>query len=586
MKINFSRIFFYLWPQIKKHRVSLFIIFLAYGVGATISNIITPYLYKEVIDAFVSGSNPDVILKNVTYLAFLVGISILLYNLFYRIGDYSIVYFQSNVMKKLHDFSFERLLQHSYYFFSNNHSGGLIAKTKRFTRSFEVFSDIISYQIWFSLITITGIFVVLLIEIPILAYIFLGWAVVYIFITVLFIRKKTKYDKIEAEADSKVVGHLSDSILNIFNIKIFSSEKREREDFSVVTEDEEQKRRKAWNYGNFQQVVQGLLMGSLQITVLFISIHLWYVEALTIGVIVLIQTYMITLFHSLWNLGRSLTRVMKSLTDMKEVIDIFDEPIDVLDSVKPESLMVKKGNIKLNNISFAYENGSNIFKDFSLEIKAGEKIGLVGHSGSGKTTITKLLLRFTDVSKGNITIDGQDIKNLTQNDLRSVISYVPQESILFHRSIKENIAYSRPGASNKEIEEVSKKAHAHEFISKLKNGYNTLVGERGIKLSGGERQRVAIARAMLKNSPILMLDEATSSLDSISESYIQEAFEKLMEGKTTIVIAHRLSTIQKMDRIVVFNEGVIEEIGNHKELLVKKGKYFDLWNHQSGGFIE
>jgi len=586
MKVNFSRIFFYLWPQIKKHWVSFFLVFSTYGIAIVISAIIEPYLYKEIIDALSSGDNREVIFKTVINLGFLVALVVVLHNILYRIGDYSITYFESNVVKKLHDFSFERLLQHSYHFFSNNFSGSIIAKTKRLTRSFEQLMDILSYQIWFSLITLIGIFIVLLIEIPILAYIFFAWSAVYMLITILFIRKKVGYDKIEAEADSKVTGHLSDSILNIFNIKIFSSEKREQENYGLVTEEEEQKRRKAWNFGNFQMVVQGILMAILHVSSLFVSLYLWRDGSLSIGVVVLIQTYMITLFRSLRHLGQSLTKAMKALIEMKEVVDIFDTPIDILDPVSPESLGIKDGNIKFNNITFSYENGSNVFEDFSLEIKAGEKIGLVGHSGAGKTTITKLLLRFTDVDKGNITIDGQDIKNLTQNNLRSIISYVPQESILFHRSIKENIAYSKPNATIKEVEEVSKKAHAHEFILKMQSGYDTLVGERGVKLSGGERQRVAIARAMLKNSPILMLDEATSSLDSISEGYIQEAFEKLMEGKTTIVIAHRLSTIQKMDRIVVFNDGVVEEMGTHKELLEKNGQYAELWNHQSGGFIE
>ena len=225
-------------------------------------------------------------------------------------------------------------------------------------------------------------------------------------------------------------------------------------------------------------------------------------------------------------------------------------------------------------------------QDFNLIIKPGERIGLVGHSGAGKSTITKLLLRFADALEGSIVIDNQDIKNVTQNDLRKVISYVPQEPILFHRSIKENIAYSKPDATKEEIIEVAKKAHAHEFIEKLPQGYDTLVGERGIKLSGGERQRVAIARAMLKDSPILMLDEATSSLDSISEHYIQDAFNELMKGKTTIVIAHRLSTIQKMDRIIVLDKGKIVEQGTHKELLELNGSYAELWNHQTGGFLE
>ncbi len=586
MKINFSRILFYLKPQIKKYLGSFVLMFATYGFGVAVSTAIVPYFYKEIVDALVSGENPDLILKRTIFLTVLTGISIILYNVFFRIGDYAMVYSQSNVMKRLHDFSFDRLLNHSYYFFSNNFSGSIVAKTKRFTRSFEVLSDVISYHIWFSFITIIGMFIVLLIKIPILAYIFLFWSILYIFITYLFIRKKVKYDAIEAEADSKVTGHLSDSILNIFNIKIFSSETQEKDNYYKITKEEEESRRKAWNYANLQNLIQAFLMAILQIGVLFMSIHLWYTGKLSVGMVVLLQTYMLKIFDTLWGLGKSMTKAFKSLTDMKEIIDIFDEPIDILDPIKPEILRINKGGIKFNNVSFSYLNGAHVFNNFSLEIKPGEKIGLVGHSGSGKTTITKLLLRFADVDNGEILIDGQNIRDITQNDLRHVISYVPQESILFHRSIKENIIYGKPGSTTEEIITVSKKAYAHEFISELPNGYDTLVGERGIKLSGGERQRIAIARAMIKNSPILMLDEATSSLDSISESYIQKAFIELMKGKTTIVIAHRLSTIQKMDRIVIFNKGVIKEMGTHDELLDKKGLYADLWNHQSGGFIK
>ncbi len=247
---------------------------------------------------------------------------------------------------------------------------------------------------------------------------------------------------------------------------------------------------------------------------------------------------------------------------------------------------MEKGAIEIDNITFAYADSSEVFSDFSLSIPAGQKVGLVGHSGSGKTTITKLLLRFLDVDNGSIHIDGQDIRYVSQNDLRSKIAYVPQDPLLFHRSIAENIAYGRPDATHEEIVAVAKRAHAHEFIERLSHGYNTLVGERGVRLSGGERQRIAIARAMIKDAPILLLDEATSALDSVSERHIQHAFTDLMKGRTTIVIAHRLSTIQSMDRIVVFERGEIVEDGTHETLIKKDGVYANLWKQQSSGFIE
>jgi ATP-binding cassette subfamily B protein len=248
---------------------------------------------------------------------------------------------------------------------------------------------------------------------------------------------------------------------------------------------------------------------------------------------------------------------------------------------------MQKGHIVFDNVTFAYSEGRTIFENLNLDIREGEKIGIVGHSGAGKSTITKLVLRFSDVTGGSISIDGQDIRTVTQDDLHRAISYVPQEPLLFHRTIRENIAYGNPDISIEDVVEAAKRAHAHEFIETLPFGYDTYVGERGVKLSGGERQRVAIARAILKNAPILLLDEATSSLDSHSESLIQDAFDELMKGKTTIVIAHRLSTIQKMDRIIVLENGVIAESGTHHSLLENpKSIYSAMWNLQAGGFID
>ena len=267
------------------------------------------------------------------------------------------------------------------------------------------------------------------------------------------------------------------------------------------------------------------------------------------------------------------------------MVEILDQEIDIRDPENPEKCEIKNGNIVFENVSFEYKDGKDVFEKFNLEIPSGQKVGIVGHSGSGKTTITNLLLRFEDVTNGSVKIDGQDIRNITQDDLRSKISYVPQEPVLFHRTLKENIAYGNPDASDREIEVASKKAHAEEFIKDLKDGYDTIVGERGVKLSGGQRQRISISRVMLENSPILILDEATSSLDSISENLIQRAFDEAMKNRTTIVIAHRLSTIKKMDRIIVLDKGKIVEDGNHDDLLNKKGYYFKLWQAQKDGVI-
>ncbi len=584
--MRFNRIFYYYWQQIRKYPWSFYLTFVAYGLGIVFSSILNPYLYKKIID-LISGATPSASIESTLFnYLLLVAISVFVYNLFYRVGDYCIAYFQANVIREIHNDTFNRLMNHSYRFFSNNFSGGLVSKAKRFAASFERISDIVSFHLWFTFVHVLSVLVVLFMNVPIVAFILLGWSAIYIFITALFIKKKIGYDLSEAAADSKVTGRFADAITNVLNIKMFSSRNMEHDSFKLVTGDEYEKRIRSWSFGNFQNTVQGFLMAILQIVILYTMITLWLQGSITAGTIVLIQVYMFGALDHLWNLGKSMVRLFKSLAEAQEMADIFDQKPDILDIANPEAVSFTKGSIEFKDVDFEYVADHGVFNNFSLHIKEGEKVGLVGHSGSGKSTIVKMLLRFADVKGGEILIDGHNIAKMKQDDLRQTISYVPQEPILFHRGIKENIGYAKPNVTDEEIIEVAKKAHAHEFISGLPHGYDTLVGERGIKLSGGERQRIAIARAMLKDSPILLLDEATSSLDSISESYIQDAFNELMKGKTTIVIAHRLSTIQKMDRIIVLDQGKIVEEGTHKELLEKGGMYKELWGRQTGGFLE
>jgi ATP-binding cassette subfamily B protein len=285
--------------------------------------------------------------------------------------------------------------------------------------------------------------------------------------------------------------------------------------------------------------------------------------------------------------NQALRNYSRAFGDASEMVEIMSLEPEVKDPINPEKLLSSGGKIEFKNVTFSHNGSSSaIFEDFSLDIKDGEKIGLVGHSGAGKTTFTSLLLRFSDIDSGEILIGGQNIATITQKDLHSLISYVPQEPLLFHRSIKENIAYGDPRANFEKVINASKQAHADEFIRQIPTSYDTLVGERGVKLSGGQRQRIAIARAMLRQSPVLVLDEATSALDSESEVLIQDALWKLMAGRTAIVIAHRLSTIQKMDRILVMSDGKIVEQGTHHQLLELNGSYAKLWAHQSGGFLE
>jgi ATP-binding cassette subfamily B protein len=308
---------------------------------------------------------------------------------------------------------------------------------------------------------------------------------------------------------------------------------------------------------------------------------------ISIATVYLAITYTFTVARQLWEINaimRNYNRIMGDAHDMVEILNIDPSIADGASG----KLSATHGAIDFKDVTFSHDEGEGetLFQKFSLSIKAGEKIGLVGHSGSGKTTLTRLLLRFSDLDNGSIKIDDQDITTVTQASLRRSIAYVPQEPLLFHRSLRENIAYGKSNATDDEIRSAAKKAHATEFIDKLPKGLDTMVGERGVKLSGGQRQRIAIARALLKDAPILVLDEATSALDSESEKLIQASLTELMKNRTAIVIAHRLSTIQKMDRIVVLENGAVIEDGSHNELLKQKGIYAQLWAHQSGGFIE
>lgn len=330
-------------------------------------------------------------------------------------------------------------------------------------------------------------------------------------------------------------------------------------------------------------------MSGLALLMAVVSVMVFNVN---IATVFLIFSYTSGIVDQLFTFGNTgLRNYNRSVGDASDMVEILYKTPTVLDPAEPEPARIKEGKIEFRAIEFDHESGTKtqtkpLFKNFSLQIEPGEKVGLVGHSGGGKTTLTKLILRFMDIQSGEILIDEQNIANITQDDLRRSIAYVPQEPLLFHRSLAENISYGKLNAKDKDIVKAAKMAHADDFINELPAGYDTLVGERGVKLSGGQRQRIAIARAMLKDAPILVLDEATSALDSESEKLIQAALWKLMEGRTAVVIAHRLSTIQKMDRIIVLQHGEIVEQGSHKELLEKNGVYANLWAHQSGGFLK
>jgi ATP-binding cassette subfamily B protein len=398
---------------------------------------------------------------------------------------------------------------------------------------------------------------------------------------------KLKYDILYSEADSKASGYLADTITNNVNVKLFNGFGRELDSFKTLTEKVKKLRKIKWYLESTFEAIQGFLMIALEIGMFYVAVILWEKRIINVGDFVLIQAYVLHIFNQVWGFGRTVRFIYESLADAEEMTITLNMPHEIQDIKNAKQLKVTKGAVDFENVGFYYHETRKIFENLNFRIESNQKIALVGPSGSGKSTIIKLLLRMHDIRTGKISVDGQNIAKVAQDSLWKNISLVPQDPILFHRSLLENIRYGKPEATEDQVRQAARLAHCDEFISAFPEKYETHVGERGVKLSGGERQRVAIARAILRNAPILVLDEATSSLDSESESLIQDALNNLMKNKTVIVIAHRLSTIMKMDRIIVLESGKIVEQGTHEELLTKpKGLYKKLWKFQAGGFIE
>lgn len=481
---------------------------------------------------------------------------------------------------------FNWLSQHSSNYFADRFAGSLATKV---TNASNGVSDMLPKMLWNFFPTFLQLFLSIGFAYsakPMLAGLMAVWCVLFLTLNTILVRKKARLSETSSHAYTALKGQLVDIITNIVAVHQFAHLGKEKKRVQTYIQDHEGKSLKSWRYSEGILVANNLLQSGLLAGMLLTTIWLNGQGKLTIGEVVMVVNLTWGILESLLFIGSSLNGLMENYGTVKEGLDMITHPHEIVDQESAQDLKTSTGAVAFSNVKFSYGGRRTVFEEFSLNIPAGQKVGLVGESGAGKSTFTQLLLRMYDVESGAITIDGQAVAEVSLESLRNAISYVPQSSMLFHRSLRENILYGDPDATEEAIIEAAKRAGAHSFIVDLPEGYDTLVGERGVKLSGGQAQRISIARAMLKqNAPILILDEATSSLDSESEHIVQQALETLIQGRTVIAIAHRLSTLLAMDRILVLDQGKVVEDGTHAELVENGGIYARLWSLQAGGFL-
>lgn len=574
------------WQHLRPHRwlgVGLVLVIVSGSILATI----IPIYYKQFFDILSQANSNDPFVR--TALLRLIGIVAVIHALqwiLWRLASFLNNRFQPRVIQDLLQTCFTYLHRHSFTFFQNNFVGSLVKQVNRFADAFENIADNITWFLLKLCVQMIVILIVLFSRKPLLAFVILAWVILYTFINWLLTNYKFRYDRDRSEAETKATGLLADTITNHSNVKLWNGYEREVRHFHEATDVVRRLRTFTWDLDALFEGCQAALMVALELGMFYVAIYFWQRGVLTVGDFVLIQAYLLSIFEQVWNLGRTIRHMYERLAEAGEMTEILKSEHEIQDHAKAKPLIVTAGEIVFDRVHFYYHHTRRVITNLSLHIAPGEKIALIGPSGAGKSTLVKLLLRLHDVSGGRIRIDGQNIAKVTQESLWQQMSFVPQEPVLFHRTLGENIRYGKPEATDEEVKTAATLAYCHEFIQEFPQGYDTFVGERGIKLSGGERQRVAIARAILRNAPILVLDEATSSLDSESEHLIQEALTTLMKGKTVIVIAHRLSTVMKMDRIIVIDQGGILEEGTHAQLTKKrKSLYRRLWERQAGGFL-
>ena len=557
-------------------------------LGATVADLFMPVFSGHLVDALTRGAD-DAGARHAALLAFGAIVGLGLASMILRlIGLQAIVPFTLQIMSDVARDAFRRVQRFSTDWHANSFAGSTVRKITRGMWALDLLNDTILMALLQALTVLVGSMILLGLHWPSLGFVILVCTVVYVSMTLAFsVRYIAPAARVSNAWDTKVGGTLADAMTCNAVVKSFGAEAREDDRLGGVIARWRARVRRTWLRYNYTSTAQLTVLLCFRASVIGGAILLWMAGRATPGDVTYVLTSYYIIHAYLRDVGMHINNLQRSVNDMEELVAIHDEPIGIADAVDAAPIDIRGGRIVFDKVTFHYGGHREpLYDGLSVDIRAGERVGLVGRSGSGKTTFVKLVQRLHDVSGGRILIDGQDIAKATQQSLRSQIAIVQQDPILFHRTLAENIAYGRPGASMAAIEQAARLANAHDFIQRLPKGYGTLVGERGVKLSGGERQRVALARAFLADAPVLILDEATSSLDSESEGLIQQAMERLMKGRTSIVIAHRLSTVRSLDRILVFDRGEIVEQGTHASLTVRPGGiYRGLFERQATEFI-
>ncbi|WP_176046062.1 ABC transporter ATP-binding protein [Burkholderia sp. BCC1644] len=556
-----------------------------FALLAALADVLTPLFAGRLVDALSTGLTDraaawhSALVAFGTLAALGIGATVL------RQGVYlNIITLTLKMMSEIAAASFHRVQRFSTDWHANSFAGSTVRKITRGIWALDLLNDTVLIALLPSVTMLVGATVLLGTHWPVMGLVVGAGSLLYISVTVaVSLGIVAPAARLGNLWDTRMGGALADAVSCNAVVKAFGAETREEARLARVIGKWRQRTRRTWVRGTFNGGLQGAMLVAMQAAMIGVALRLWANNEASVGDIAFALTMFFMLQGYLRDVGMHIRNLQRSVNDMEELVALERQPLGIDDRPDAPAIRIGQGEIRFEHVTFRYGNHPvPLYDDFSMRIAPGERVGLVGHSGSGKTTFIKLIQRLYDVSDGRITIDGQDIARVRQDSLRSQIAIVQQEPVLFHRTLAENIAYARPDASRADIERAARLASAHDFIVALPDGYDTLVGERGIKLSGGERQRVAIARAFLADAPILILDEATSSLDSESELLIQQAMERLMVGRTTLVVAHRLSTVRALDRLLVLDRGKVIEEGNHDALIrIDGGIYRRLFERQA-----